>query len=62
MAKEGACELLFNLLEEHKGLVLGEKGKVLMKLACDLIVLIITGGIFLIFNNNSNLQLYALNV
>lgn len=49
MAKEGACELLFNLLEEHKDLVLGEKGKALMKLACDLIVLIITGGICLIF-------------
>lgn len=47
LAKEGLCELLFNLLEQHKSLVQDEESRALMKLACDLIVLILTGGTFL---------------
>jgi len=40
----GLCELLVQLLEKHKSLVDDDETRNLMKMACDLIVLILTGG------------------
>lgn len=43
LAQNGLCELLYNLLEQHKNLVSDEESRALLKQACDLIVLILTG-------------------
>jgi hypothetical protein len=44
LAHAGLCELLVQLLEKHKPLVDDDETRNLMKMACDLIVLILTGG------------------
>ena len=44
LAYAGLCELLVQLLEKHKSLVDDDETRNLMKMACDLIVLILTGG------------------
>lgn len=44
MAKDGVCETIYRLLETYKTLADTNEARALMKLACDLIVLILTGG------------------
>lgn len=44
LAKEGLCEHIFNSLEKYKKLIGNIEAKSLVKLSCDLIVLILTGG------------------
>lgn len=46
LAKEGLCETIYRLLEKYKTLASSNGARALMKLACDLIVLILTGGKF----------------
>ncbi|XP_067001395.2 GTPase-GDP dissociation stimulator vimar [Anabrus simplex] len=43
LARAGLCELLIQLLEKHKPLVEDDEARNLMKMACDLIVLVLTG-------------------
>lgn len=43
LAKEGLCETIYNLLEKYKTYASTSEARALMKLACDLIVLILTG-------------------
>lgn len=43
LAKEGLCQSIFELLEKNKDLASNDAARALMKLACDLIVLILTG-------------------
>ncbi|XP_055374217.1 GTPase-GDP dissociation stimulator vimar [Condylostylus longicornis] len=43
LAKSGLCETIYKLLETYKNLASSNEAKALMKLACDLIVLILTG-------------------
>lgn len=43
LAKEGLCETIYELLEKYKNLANSNEARGLMKLACDLIVLILTG-------------------
>lgn len=43
LAKEGLCETIYRLLEKYKTLASSSEARALMKLACDLIVLILTG-------------------
>ncbi|XP_049793819.1 GTPase-GDP dissociation stimulator vimar [Schistocerca nitens] len=43
LAVAGLCELLITLLEKHKPEADGEEARNLMKMACDLIVLVLTG-------------------
>ncbi|CAG9767174.1 unnamed protein product [Ceutorhynchus assimilis] len=43
LAKEGVCELLFHLIEKYKDKANDEEGRALLKQACDLIVIILTG-------------------
>jgi len=55
LAKDGLCETIYNLLEKYKTLASTSEARALMKLACELIVLILTGGRFLYSCvNNSN--------
>lgn len=44
LAKDGVCETIYRLLETYKTLANTSEARALMKLACDLIVLILTGG------------------
>lgn len=44
LAKDGLCETIYNLLEKYKTLASTSEARALMKLACELIVLILTGG------------------
>lgn len=44
LAKEGLCEHIFNSVEKYKKLIGNIEAKSLVKLSCDLIVLILTGG------------------
>lgn len=44
LAEEGLCETIYQLLEKYKTFANTDEARVLMKLACDLIVLILTGG------------------
>uniref|UniRef100_A0A8D8NJ77 Rap1 GTPase-GDP dissociation stimulator 1-B n=1 Tax=Culex pipiens TaxID=7175 RepID=A0A8D8NJ77_CULPI len=44
LAEEGLCETIYKLLEKYKTFANTDEARVLMKLACDLIVLILTGG------------------
>jgi hypothetical protein len=46
LAQEGLCEHIFNSIEKYKKLTGSVDSKVLTKLSCDLIVLILTGGEF----------------
>ncbi|XP_061504478.1 GTPase-GDP dissociation stimulator vimar [Anopheles gambiae] len=43
LAEEGLCETIYQLLEKYKTFANTDEARVLMKLACDLIVLILTG-------------------
>lgn len=43
LAEEGLCETIYKLLEKYKTFANTDEARVLMKLACDLIVLILTG-------------------
>lgn len=47
LAKGGVCETIYGLLETYKTLANTSEARALMKLACDLIVLILTGGKYL---------------
>lgn len=55
LAQRGLCELLYNLLEQHKSLASDEETRALLKQACDLIVLILTGdqSMTLLYNDGS---------
>lgn len=44
LANDGLCEQLFKLVETYKTLADTIDARALMKLACDLIVLVLTGG------------------
>ncbi|KAJ8950000.1 hypothetical protein NQ318_002411 [Aromia moschata] len=44
LAKEGVCELLFDLIEKYRHQVNDEESRSVLKMACDLIVIILTGG------------------
>lgn len=55
LAKDGVCETIFNLVETYKTLASTSEARALMKLACDLIVLILTGGMYYI------VRLYSLS-
>lgn len=44
LSEEGLCETIYKLLEKYKTFANTDEARVLMKLACDLIVLILTGG------------------
>lgn len=44
LAKDGLCETIYRLLEKYKTLTNTSEARALMKLACELIVLILTGG------------------
>ncbi|KAL1489153.1 hypothetical protein ABEB36_014094 [Hypothenemus hampei] len=43
LAQDGICELLYDLIEKYRGEVEDEDGRSVMKMACDLIVIILTG-------------------
>ncbi|KAH8390965.1 hypothetical protein KR215_002884, partial [Drosophila sulfurigaster] len=43
LAKDGLCETIYNLLEKYKTLASTSEARALMKLACELIVLVLTG-------------------
>ncbi|XP_050297947.1 GTPase-GDP dissociation stimulator vimar [Anthonomus grandis grandis] len=43
LAKEGVCELLYDLIEKYRDKVNDEESRAIMKMACDLIVLVLTG-------------------
>ncbi|XP_018335360.1 rap1 GTPase-GDP dissociation stimulator 1 [Agrilus planipennis] len=43
LAKQGICELVFQLIEQYKSQIDDEDSRLLLKSACDLIVLILTG-------------------
>ncbi|KAJ8974608.1 hypothetical protein NQ317_019353 [Molorchus minor] len=43
LAREGVCELLFELIEKHRHKVNDEESRSVLKMACDLIVIILTG-------------------
>lgn len=49
LAKDGVCETIYRLLETYKTLANTNEARALMKLACDLIVLILTGGKHVVF-------------
>lgn len=44
LAKAELCELLVQLLEKHKPLVEDDETRNLLKMACDLIIIILNGG------------------
>lgn len=44
LSEKGTCELIFNLVQKYKDHVTDEDSRSILKMACDLIVLIITGG------------------
>lgn len=44
LAKAGVCELLLKLLEKHGPRCTDEEARSVLKVACDLIILILTGG------------------
>ncbi|XP_019760839.1 rap1 GTPase-GDP dissociation stimulator 1-B [Dendroctonus ponderosae] len=43
LGREGICELLFDLIEKHRHRVTDEESRYILKMTCDLIVLILTG-------------------
>lgn len=52
LAKAGLCDILFEQLQKHKELTKDiESARTLMKVSCDLIVLIVTGGEYSLFLN-----------
>ena len=53
LAKAGACELLLNLLEKNGPRCMDEETRSVLKVACNLVVLILTGGKFNAHINHS---------
>lgn len=53
LAKEGVCELLFDLIQEHRHEVNDEDRRSILKMACDVIVIILTEDecMYLLYNN-----------
>lgn len=53
LAKEGVCELLFNHIQEHRHEVNDEDRRSILKMACDVIVIILTEDdcMYLLYNN-----------
>ncbi|RZC32954.1 rap1 GTPase-GDP dissociation stimulator 1-B [Asbolus verrucosus] len=53
LAKKGVCELVFELIEKYRNQVNDEESRSVMKMACDLIVIILTGDdcMYLLYNN-----------
>lgn len=43
LARAGACQLVWRLVERHAPLAVNEEGRALLRLACDLVVLVLTG-------------------
>ncbi|CAO1298436.1 unnamed protein product [Diamesa tonsa] len=58
LAKEGLCESIYVLLEKYKNFVGSVETRSLMKLSCDLIVLILTGDDAMKYLNNTPLLTY----
>lgn len=44
LAKKGICELVYELVEKYKDRVDDEESRAALKMACDIIVLVLTGG------------------
>jgi hypothetical protein len=44
LARQGVCELVFELIEKYRNQVNDEESRTVMKMACDMIVIILTGG------------------
>lgn len=44
LAQEGLCETIYKLLEKYKTQATTSEARALMKLACEIVVLILTGG------------------
>lgn len=44
LAKNAVCELVFNHVEQHKAEVNDENSREVLKMVCDMIVLVLTGG------------------
>lgn len=53
LAKEGFCEVLYDLIEKYRCRVTDEESRSVLKMACDLIVLVLTGDdcMYLLYNN-----------
>ncbi|CAG9816384.1 unnamed protein product [Phaedon cochleariae] len=53
LAREGVCELLFELIEKYRHKVDDEDSRSILKMACDLIVVILTGDdcMYLLYND-----------
>ncbi|EFA00118.1 GTPase-GDP dissociation stimulator vimar [Tribolium castaneum] len=53
LAKKGICELVFELVEKYRSQVNDEESRSVMKMACDIIVIILTGDdcMNLLYNN-----------
>ncbi|XP_018575957.1 rap1 GTPase-GDP dissociation stimulator 1 [Anoplophora glabripennis] len=60
LAKEGVCELLFELIKKYKHQVNDEESRSVLKMACDLIVIILTGDdcMYMLYNNGEG-QVYC---
>ncbi|XP_031632499.1 rap1 GTPase-GDP dissociation stimulator 1 isoform X2 [Contarinia nasturtii] len=58
LAKDGVCETIYRLLETYKTLANTNEARALMKLACDLIVLILTGDESMHYLYNTSLLKY----
>lgn len=61
LAKEGLCQTIYELLEKYKTLASSSEARALMKLACDLIVLILTGDESMHYLYTTNLLKYMEN-
>jgi hypothetical protein len=55
LAKTGVCELLLSLLEKHSPGCKDEETRSILKIACNLIVLILTGGEYMKIKGNSEI-------
>jgi hypothetical protein len=53
LARQGVCELVFELIEKYRNQVNDEESRTVMKMACDMIVIILTGDdcMYLLYNN-----------
>lgn len=47
LAKNGVCELVFDLVQKHMDEVVNENNREVLKMVCDMIVLVLTGGKYL---------------
>ncbi|KAJ3662966.1 hypothetical protein Zmor_007280 [Zophobas morio] len=55
LAKKGVCELVFELIEKYRNQVNDEESRSVLKMACDMIVIILTGDdcMYLLYNNGN---------